>query len=78
MQDRSHWKFVHSQDNDAEWVPGLREIFEYRDLGIESTINSKFVAHVISALPGRGAEGAWHKHDLDFQMVYVIKGWVIF
>ena len=22
--------------------------------------------------------GAWHSHDLDFQMVYVTKGWVVF
>ncbi|AAV94395.1 hypothetical protein SPO1095 [Ruegeria pomeroyi DSS-3] len=35
-------------------------------------------AHVIRAVPGMESPGAWHSHDLDFQMVYVTKGWVVF
>ena len=30
------------------------------------------------AVPGRHAEGDCHLHRLDFQMVYVLKGWVRF
>lgn len=37
-----------------------------------------FGAHVIRAVPGEESPGAWHSHDLDFQMVYVTKGWVVF
>lgn len=57
---------------------GLRAFFEYRDLGIKEATGGKYTAHVIRAVPGRHSEGQWHTHDLDFQMVYVTKGWVVF
>ena len=57
---------------------GLRAFFEYRDLGISAASAGKFVAHVIRAVPGRHAEPTWHVHDLDFQMVYILQGWVVF
>ena len=57
---------------------GLRAFFEYRQLGIREATGGKFGAHVIRAVPGRHSEGAWHTHDLDFQMVYVTRGWVVF
>ena len=52
--------------------------FEYRQLGIAEATQGKFGAHVIRAVPGRHSEAAWHTHDLDFQMVYVTRGWVVF
>ena len=33
---------------------------------------------MIRAIPGRHAEPQWHIHHLDFQMIYILKGWVIF
>ncbi|MDJ0825518.1 MAG: cupin domain-containing protein [Rhodobacter sp.] len=57
---------------------GLRAFFEYRDLGIRGATQGSFGAHVIRAVPGEESPGAWHSHDLDFQMVYVTKGWVVF
>ena len=57
---------------------GLRSFFEYRDLGIKSATDGKFVAHVIRAVPGKHTEPQWHTHNLEFQMVYVLKGWVKF
>lgn len=57
---------------------GLRAFFEYRDLGISKATGGKFNAHVIRAVPGMESPGAWHSHDLDFQMVYVTRGWVVF
>ncbi|MGB0634826.1 MAG: cupin domain-containing protein [Paracoccaceae bacterium] len=57
---------------------GLRSFFEYRDLGIKSATDGKFVAHVIRAVPSKHTEPQWHTHNLDFQMVYVLKGWVKF
>ncbi len=57
---------------------GLRAFFEYRNLGIRDATSGRFGAHVIRAVPGRHSEGAWHTHDLDFQMVYVTRGWVVF
>ncbi|MEM9010408.1 MAG: cupin domain-containing protein [Pseudomonadota bacterium] len=57
---------------------GLRAFFEYRDLGIAEATGGDFGAHVIRAVPGEESPGAWHSHDLGFQMVYVLKGWVVF
>jgi mannose-6-phosphate isomerase-like protein (cupin superfamily) len=57
---------------------GLRPFFEYRPLGIAEATSGKFGAHVIRAVPCMESAGTWHSHDLDFQMVYVTKGWVVF
>jgi len=57
---------------------GLRTFFEYRDLGIKHATSGAFGAHVIRAVPGESSPGEWHSHTLDFQMVYVTKGWVVF
>ena len=57
---------------------GLRAFFEYRDLGIASASDGKIGAHVIRATPGEGARPEWHIHELDFQMVYILKGWIEF
>ena len=57
---------------------GLRNYFEYRDLGIQRATRGKVVAHVIRARPGRAPHGEWHLHDCRVQFVYVLKGWVEF
>ncbi len=57
---------------------GLRSFFEYRDLGIRAATNGVVGAHVIRAVPGDHARGEKHSHTLQFQMVYVLKGWVRF
>ncbi len=57
---------------------GLRAFFEYRDLGIDDATRGKYGAHVIRAVPGVDSPGTWHSHDLDFQMVFVLRGWVVF
>lgn len=57
---------------------GLRPFFAYRDLGIKAATHGRFVAHVIRAVPGKPAESSWHQHEADFQMVYVLKGWIEF
>lgn len=57
---------------------GLRAFFEYRQLGIAEATAGRYGAHVIRAVPGRHSEAEWHTHSLDFQMVYVTRGWVVF
>ena len=47
-------------------------------LGIDTATNGAYAANVIRAVPGRHAEGDWHVHDLDFQMIYILQGWVTF
>ncbi len=76
------WKgqaFTVSHADDGKFEGrGLRAFFEYRQLGIAEATQGKFGAHVIRAVPGRHSEAAWHTHDLDFQMVYLTQGWVVF
>lgn len=57
---------------------GLRAFFEYRDLGINTASSGKYSANVIRAVPGQHAKPNWHVHDLDFQMIYILQGWVTF
>ncbi|MFO7746238.1 MAG: cupin domain-containing protein [Orrella sp.] len=57
---------------------GLRPYFEYRDLGIKDSTNGLAVMHVIRAREGTQATGQWHQHDVQLQVVYVLKGWAIF
>lgn len=72
-------KFSVSHLGDAEFrSDGLRPFFEYRDLGIRAATNDGVVAHVIRAVPGVPAKPEWHRHEVTFQMVYVLKGWIRF
>ena len=57
---------------------GLRPFFQYRDLGIRAATGDKVVAHVIRAKPGMHAQPERHHHAVEFQMVYVLKGWIRF
>jgi quercetin dioxygenase-like cupin family protein len=67
----------HADDTPFE-QRGLRNYFEYRDLGIATASKGKVVAHVIRARPGKAPEGEWHRHDCALQFVYVLKGWIRF
>jgi quercetin dioxygenase-like cupin family protein len=67
----------HADDSPFE-QRGLRNYFEYRDLGIATASKGKVVAHVIRARPGKAPEGEWHRHDCALQFVYVLKGWIRF
>jgi quercetin dioxygenase-like cupin family protein len=59
----------------AYWDEGLRPYFKYRDLGMVDATQGKVRAHVIAPTgPGQGP-GDLHHLALDFQMVYVLKGW---
>ena len=60
--------------NDDDFSGGLRGFYEYRDLGISDATDGKVNAHVIRALPGHEKDGSGiHFHNLDFQMVYILK-----
>jgi len=57
---------------------GLRPFFEYRPLGLKDLTGGKVGAYVIRAKPGPHADVPRHTHALEFQFVYVLKGWAIF
>ena len=65
-------------DASAFAARGLRDYFEYRDLGIAKASRGQAVAHVIRARPGKAPTGEWHRHDCELQFFYVLKGWIRF
>lgn len=70
--------FVASHAQDAVFQRGLRSFFEYRDLGIEQATQGRVVAHVIRAAAGQAFSSQPHLHRTQFQLVYVLKGWIEF
>src|SRR6476661_94649 len=74
------WDFVHNLASEQKWTPGLREIFEYRDLGIKAGTKGDFVAHLIrhNGKQVKDEVQHWHVHDCTFQLVYVMNGWATF
>jgi mannose-6-phosphate isomerase-like protein (cupin superfamily) len=67
----------HYRDEDFK-ADGLRAYAKYRDLGIADATHGLAQAHVIRLIgPCNPAEvSKLHFHDVEFQMVYVLKGWV--
>ena len=59
---------------------GLREIFEYRDLGVKAATKGDYIAHIVKANGKEQKDEVqhWHVHDCDFQFVLVLNGWAEF
>jgi quercetin dioxygenase-like cupin family protein len=79
VTDVSATRFSHVKPGDTDFEDGgLRGFFQYRDLGVAAATNGKVVAHLVrAALPPTDGTG-WHKHDADFQIVIMMKGWAKF
>jgi quercetin dioxygenase-like cupin family protein len=56
----------------------LRSYAKYRDLGMSKATNGLLQAHVIQFIPpcDPAVVSKRHFHDVDFQMIYVLKGWI--
>jgi hypothetical protein len=67
----------HHREEDFK-ADGLRAYAKYRDLGIADATDGLARAHVIRLMgPCNPDEvSKLHYHDVEFQMVYVLKGWV--
>jgi uncharacterized cupin superfamily protein len=70
-------KFTVSHLNEADFkTGGLRSYSAYRDLGIAAATNGLATAHVIRMIePFREELSQRHHHNVEFQLVYVLKGW---
>lgn len=70
--------FVANHLNPNAFEGGLRSYAKYRDLNIASATNGLARAHVIKMLPpcDPAEVSKRHYHDVEFQMVYVLKGWI--
>ena len=75
--------FSASLAKDAVYKTGLRSFMEYRDLGVENATHGQFRAHVIRIKSDSAGHHdlhttGLHRHLCDFQMFYVLKGWIKF
>jgi quercetin dioxygenase-like cupin family protein len=69
-------RFTFSHHREEEFDQGLRPYSAYRDLGIAPATGGMVQAHVIRMTKPFSADEVAipHYHDVDFQMVYVLKG----
>ena len=74
---RKPQRFVVSHHREEDFDQGLRPYSAYRDLGIAPATAGMVQAHVIRMTKPFNAEDVAipHYHDVEFQMVYVLKGW---
>jgi hypothetical protein len=70
--------FTVSHHREDDFETGLRRYAQYRDLGMNRATGGMVQAHVIRFVPPCRPEevSKRHYHDVDFQMVYVLKGWI--
>ena len=74
--------FSTNYGQDAVWEDGLRDFFEYRDLGVVEATGGRVKAHILRVREGGDPSDlhttGMHVHKLDFQMIYILKGWIKF
>ena len=73
---RPKQRFTLSHHREEDFDQGLRPYSAYRDLGIAPATGGMVQAHVIRMTKPFSADevAISHYHDVDFQMVYVLKG----
>ncbi len=79
MPDESIVKFAHVKPGDTAFKgAGLRDFFEYRDLGIAQATGGKVIAQLTRAQNAPEKGTGWHYHVADFHIVIMLKGWARF
>jgi mannose-6-phosphate isomerase-like protein (cupin superfamily) len=75
---RSRQRFAVSHHREEDFATGLRRYAQYRDLGVAKATHGMVRAHVIRFVPPCDPKevSKRHYHAVDFQMVYVLKGWI--
>lgn len=70
-------RFTINHHDEADFKRGgLRDYSAYRDLGIAQATSGLAEAHVIRMIaPFRPDWGVRHHHNIQFQMIYCLKGW---
>jgi len=70
--------FTVSHQREQDFAVGLRRYAQYRDLGMAKATGGMVQAHVIRFVPPCDPRevAKLHYHDVDLQMVYVLKGWI--
>jgi quercetin dioxygenase-like cupin family protein len=76
-KQRPKQKFTVSHSREGGFNHGLRSYSAYRDLGIAAATGGLAQAHVIRMTKPfeEGEVSTPHFHDVEFQMIFVLKGW---
>jgi mannose-6-phosphate isomerase-like protein (cupin superfamily) len=71
-------RFVFNHLDANSFDTGLRSYAQYRDLDIAAATDGLVRAHVIRMVPPciPAVVSKRHFHDVEFQMIYVLKGWI--
>jgi quercetin dioxygenase-like cupin family protein len=79
MLDSTASQFSHVKPGDTAFRPeGLRDFFTYRDLGIAEATHGKVIAQLVRANEAPEVGTGWHRHEADFHIVFMLKGWAKF
>jgi hypothetical protein len=72
------FRVSHLHEDDLE-TNGLRSYAKYRDLGVAAATSGLARAHVIRFVPPFRADvvSIPHFHDVELQLIYVLKGWLV-
>ncbi|CAN7771363.1 cupin domain-containing protein [Cupriavidus necator] len=62
---------------DLNWESdGRRGFFEYCDLGMRKATSGRYLVHLIRATASMESPIGGHRHIVDLQVVYMLKGWM--
>jgi mannose-6-phosphate isomerase-like protein (cupin superfamily) len=79
MLDGTTTRFSHVKEGQTPWRgEGLRDFFLYRDLGIEEATAGRVLAQLVKAHEAPEKGTGWHRHEADFHIVIMLKGWARF
>ena len=80
LDDSTLTKFSHARPGDTGWnTGGLRDFFMYRDLGVAAATHGRVLAQLVRANLAPPSTGTgWHRHDAEFHIVIMLKGWARF
>lgn len=69
-------KLAHGNAQTSPAVPGRRDWFKYRDLGVQAASDGVLRAQTMYTNKGMSEPTGWHYHTCEGQFVYALKGWV--
>lgn len=79
MLDGTTTEFSHVKPADKPWrSDGLRDFFLYKDLGVADATHGKVIAHLVKANMAPETGTGWHRHEAEFQIVIMTRGWAKF
>ncbi|MDP3842363.1 MAG: cupin domain-containing protein [Oxalobacteraceae bacterium] len=79
MPDPFISKFSHVRPQDTPYLDnGLRDFFLYKDLGIAAATGGRVLAQLVKANMAPQQGTGWHRHEADFHIVFMLKGWARF